>query len=346
MGAYLDWIKKKIGGKLVCVYPLGVGGKCMVDKLREMGITVDYVGNREYLEEGYNGIDYLPLEDMEEKKDNLLIVVESSKYYWDIKKELNTRGINNILRIYYNKFLADEYLEKEKNLKDKLEQLKKILYDDKSCHIADVIVSSWSRAEIEEDYFCAICDKQEYFDENLIRLDDAEVYVDGGAYTGDTAKAFFEYSKGHFSSMHLFELDNSIYKQLEKNIEKINCTKIHCYPYGLSDKKEKVQFSSGNGNSSIGNGTCEGYVNTLDTVLGEENVTFIKLDIEGSELKALRGAQNIIKKCKPQLAICLYHKPEDMFEIPRYIKSLVPEYKIYIRHYSELLFDTICYAIP
>lgn len=69
------------------------------------------------------------------------------------------------------------------------------------------------------------------------------------------------------------------------------------------------------------------------------------MDIEGSELEALKGAVKTIQRDKPRLAICLYHKPEDIVEIPRLIKNLVPEYKLYIRHYIPYHFDTVLYAV-
>lgn len=69
------------------------------------------------------------------------------------------------------------------------------------------------------------------------------------------------------------------------------------------------------------------------------------MDIEGSELEALKGAVHTIQRDKPKLAICIYHKPEDMTEIPLYIKSLVPEYKFYVRHHSNCWTDTVLYAV-
>ncbi|OOB79506.1 MAG: FkbM family methyltransferase [Epulopiscium sp. Nuni2H_MBin001] len=82
-------------------------------------------------------------------------------------------------------------------------------------------------------------------------------------------------------------------------------------------------------------------VDSLDNVLRDTEVTFIKMDIEGAELQALMGAKQIIKKYKPQLAISIYHKPQDIFELPMYVKSLVPEYKLYLRHYSYHYVDTV-----
>ena len=68
------------------------------------------------------------------------------------------------------------------------------------------------------------------------------------------------------------------------------------------------------------------------------------MDIEGSEKEALKGARNTIKKYKPKLAICLYHKPEDIITLPQYILELAPEYKFKIRHYTTFAYDTILYA--
>ena len=93
----------------------------------------------------------------------------------------------------------------------------------------------------------------------------------------------------------------------------------------------------------MGNSVVKGV--TLDEIIKDEKVTYIKLDVEGSELKALEGAKNTIKKNKPRLAICIYHKLEDILELPLYILDLVPEYKFYIRHYCSCMWETVLYAV-
>jgi len=83
----------------------------------------------------------------------------------------------------------------------------------------------------------------------------------------------------------------------------------------------------------------------LDDILNGEKATFIKMDIEGAELNALKGSKDTIMKYRPKLAICLYHKPEDIWEIPAYIIQLRNDYKFYIRHYNLWGSGSILYAI-
>ena len=86
-------------------------------------------------------------------------------------------------------------------------------------------------------------------------------------------------------------------------------------------------------------------VTSLDEALAGQRVTFIKMDIEGSELEALKGAEKTIREQKPKLAICVYHKPEDIWEIPELMLEFNEDYRFYMRHYSLASFDTVLYAI-
>jgi hypothetical protein len=72
----------------------------------------------------------------------------------------------------------------------------------------------------------------------------------------------------------------------------------------------------------------------------------IKMVIEGAELATLKGAKERILSDRPVLAVCVYHKQEDIFKIPHFCKELIPEYEIYLRHYSDNQTETVCYMIP
>jgi hypothetical protein len=83
-----------------------------------------------------------------------------------------------------------------------------------------------------------------------------------------------------------------------------------------------------------------------DELVNETGNIFIKMDIEGSEMEALKGAASTIRTKKPRLAISVYHKPEDIITIPAFLQNLVPEYKFYLRHDCLVnLTETVLYAI-
>ena len=85
---------------------------------------------------------------------------------------------------------------------------------------------------------------------------------------------------------------------------------------------------------------------TLDDYLGDKPVTYIKMDVEGAELEVIKGAKNIIMRQHPRLAVSIYHKIEDIWEIPALILEYYPGYQLYLRHYSFSHYDTVLYAIP
>ncbi len=116
--------------------------------------------------------------------------------------------------------------------------------------------------------------------------------------------------------------------------------------YSTWDEEAMLNFSQmGNACSDIcENGSTVIRTMPIDRVV-REKVTFIKMDVEGAELKSLMGAHDTILRDRPKLAVSIYHKYEDMIQIPLYIKSLVPEYRLYVRHYSNNACETVLYAI-
>lgn len=130
-----------------------------------------------------------------------------------------------------------------------------------------------------------------------------------------------------------------------KRLKEYEINKVEMIQKGLSNKKNSVKFD---GSQLAGSKIDENGNEIIETIdLDSFNLQgnmFIKMDIEGEELNALIGSKQTIIKNKPKLAICIYHKSEDLWTIPLYIKELVPEYKIYIRHHSSTPWETVCYA--
>ena len=73
---------------------------------------------------------------------------------------------------------------------------------------------------------------------------------------------------------------------------------------------------------------------------------FLKMDIEGAELSAINGAKNIINQYHPKLAICVYHRAADIREIFKTVLNIRADYHVYLRHYTEGIYETVMYFIP
>jgi len=165
---------------------------------------------------------------------------------------------------------------------------------------------------------------------------------------------FLSRSGQKFKSIYSFELDKDNYRVLKTAVNPLDPTlrdKIKLYNYGLLDEEKEIFYKGGGAGSEstcmnvIGSASESGRTVRLSDMMRNDKVSFIKMDIEGSELKALWGAEEIIRNQKPKLAVCVYHRPEHLWEIPLYLKSLVPEYRIFLRHHTKLEYETVCYAV-
>ena len=133
-------------------------------------------------------------------------------------------------------------------------------------------------------------------------------------------------------------------KKIERLCEEEKMHNVDIYANAVWNKKESLKFSY-NGTASRINPRDGEMVECIDIDSVIDNVTFIKMDVEGAEYKALEGAEKVIKECKPKLAISVYHKPVDIVEIPLLIMDMVPEYKFWLRHYSTNVYETVLYAV-
>jgi len=190
--------------------------------------------------------------------------------------------------------------------------------------------------------------RQQYFDHAIMKAADDEIFVDGGCYDGSTSRLFAKWCGGNYRKIYAFEPDAENYercKGLENEIRDINLMNK-----GLWSQASVLRFA-GDGSQGArlveedAEGTMEVSVVAIDETVAGGKVTFIKLDVEGAELEALKGAQNTIRRYHPKLAVSIYHKKEDIWEIPAYILSLSEDYRFYIRHYQFSENETILYAV-
>jgi FkbM family methyltransferase len=173
--------------------------------------------------------------------------------------------------------------------------------------------------------------------------------LDCGAYTGDTLEQFDKITTGRFKKVYSFEPDQRNFTMLREVAKSISSEKIVPINAGVYRKSGKLRFAeTGNIDTHISedeDATMLPVVSIDEFVIGKEAPTFIKMDIEGGEVDALEGGRNTISNYKPKLAIAVYHKAEDLWDIPLLIQQMNPKYKLYLRHYTDGLVDTVCYAI-
>lgn len=350
---YLDLIKNKLSkSRYICIFPMGIAGVSILNKLKSEGIYIDFFcdNNVEKIGKEYKGIKCISVEELEKKKDETVVIIESI-YYKEIYSQLSQLGFKKIERILPSKFEIDDYFSSNNinYIKSKVLELIDILDDEESKRVISKIIEGWVLKEYEYGFFDGIYIKNQYFTKEVVNLSNEEIFVDVGAFIGDTVEEFLRNVNYKFKKMFLFELNKSIYEQLKINVDKYGkeiSNKIIVYNYGISNEEKNITYSDGDSGSSIDEaGELRGKVMDLDRILNGERVTFIKMDIEGAEFGALYGAKKTIKKFKPKLAICIYHSTEDLWRIPLYIKELVPDYKIYIRHHTDIQYETVCYAV-
>jgi FkbM family methyltransferase len=187
---------------------------------------------------------------------------------------------------------------------------------------------------------------KQYF-HSQVKPEDGDCIVDAGAYIGDTIEEIIKENIA-YKKIYAFEPDEQNYAKLIENTKTYQSVEAH--KYGLWDKTDKLYFNGGFEGSSFITHDITQTNQTINTISldeffkDKEKPTLIKMDIEGAELKALLGAKEIICNYKPKLQICIYHKPEHLYQIPIIVKEWLKDYQLYIGHHKFDFFETVLYA--
>lgn len=189
---------------------------------------------------------------------------------------------------------------------------------------------------------------KQYFDLPYLfeKREEHEIFIDGGCYDGANTIQFLKWAGDSRKTVYAFEPDKQNIEKCNTTLQKVNGLSYHLIAKGLWNSSITLKFSSkANEASSFTQNGCEQIpVTSLDEEV-HEKITFIKLDIEGAEYEALKGAERIIRQYKPKLAISVYHKWEDIWELPKLILSFYSGYTFYLRHYSLSSEETVLYAL-
>lgn len=306
---------------------------------------------------GYNNSPVIVADELKDKKilaklEEAVILICSANppIYQEIHKQVSDLGLYavNIDSYFFSKN------------RQKILDVYDILEDDESKSVySEVIMARFDMREIDEKvvtfpaYYCL---------KPFLRLSEKEVFVDLGAYVGDSFERFIDARDGLFSKAYLFEPDENNYQCIQHRLHRLekewgfNHDKVIAVKAGVGCNSCELAFSErGNKESSLGskfleNGTGEvteiAKVYALDDYFQNEKVSFIKADIESFEYDTLLGAKEVIHRDKPILAICIYHNCVDMYDIPLLLHSMSNQYMFSVKHHTYELCDTVLYAYP
>ncbi len=185
---------------------------------------------------------------------------------------------------------------------------------------------------------------RQYFEADILPALDEEVYFDCGAKDGDTVLAFHAQRQGKYKKVLAFEPDGANFEVLQRNTNMLR--QVVNVNKGVGESAQTLSFKGNIGGHSAfaPEGDLKAEIVPLDQ-FAEEKPTLIKMDIEGFELSALKGAGHCIKNFKPRMAICLYHKPKDIVELPKYVLSQREDYTLHLRLYRDFGHDLVCYFV-
>lgn len=297
---------------------------------------------------------YSPSE--EEKKNSMVVVtVGKEELYSSIRRTLKKLGFENIIKssdvFEFNLHHVPAeikkkgfafYSQNKKNIQNTME----LMSDELSREVFYAVIKTYMTQKPEKIPLSPTC--EQYFPSDIKLQKGFLRFINCGSYDGDTVKQL-QAKHGKIDALACFEPDKKNFsllsRYLKANKEKL-AKKISIFSYGVFDHKTKVKFSSGKSlcSSIFDEGNVVIQCVALDSLLPDFKPTFISMDVEGAEPEALRGAAQLIRDNKPDLAISVYHFPNHIWEIPIYLNSLGLGYRFYLRNYTGFTYETILYA--
>lgn len=369
----IEQMKSDLGNMIdkIVLYGAGSAGIAFLHYLRDVGIQPVYFADGNASKwgttcEGLLVIDYKDIVKMV-GADALVIVTintDGKKYcksfeealriggHEGVHKNLREAGCQNVIDYTYFRncrklFHGDKYnlpscsdvYLMEQHERDLCEAYS-LLEDDKSREVFEKLV----RFRMLDDSIqipTEVQDKQ-YFEYEFFPKRNDEIFVDCGAYNGISLGTFLKENNNKFRKYYGFEPDTRNYKLLVNYINALDHEiqqKITVYSMAAYDKVGETSLYALHGPGSFIADIGKEIVQTkmIDSVVEDNNATYIKMNIEGSELRALKGAEKTIKNSHPKLAIAGYHKTWDLWDIPKLIYQMDCSYRFYLRSYMNNL---------
>ncbi len=278
------------------------------------------------------------------RESSLNIVIGHAQYHR--KKELEL--LKNVKNVYClpNPFKTHENITEEYYLRhiDAFKKSEELFEEALSKKVFRAYIESRVYGNIDA-IFDAFTKPMSYFDNDIWELKN-EVYVDCGAYNGDTIAMFIDASSGQYKGIYAFEPDHKIFCKMKERIKPYDDGRIHLFEKGLWNKNTFLNFLSDEEQSGyateapISDDEHTIAVCKLDDII-KDDVTLIKVNMSGSNLECIEGARRLIQDCRPKIAITVGLTRERLYQIPVLLKQMNPDYDLFLR-FNESMPSRIC----
>lgn len=352
------WTSLKGSEKPIVLYGMGDGAEKIAAVLEKKELVfTDVMASDEFVRgHSFLGHRVKKLSEIEEEYgDNFVILVCFGTQLPDVMEHICKIAEKHELYAPNVPVAGDELFDLEfarAHVSD-LQSVYKMLADEQSKKVFESVIRYKLSGELK--YLRAVeSPSEEKFD--LMNIGIEETYVDLGAYDGDTLVEFLNETSMQFKKLYAMEPDSKSYRKLKRRLYMFSPELLECYNCGAWSENTTAVFSLANGrgshaitggdNSKRTSRIREVRMITVDAMLQGNEATYIKIDVEGDEHQALQGAAQTIAEYKPKLNIALYHRSEDMFELPLLVAKLNRKYKFYMRHHPYIPdWDTNLYCI-
>ncbi len=329
----------------VFIYGTGTAGQFLFDQLSNN--RCDVVG---FLQSeptnGQNQIKKMPVWEIENADiPPGSVIIIASMYWKDILHFMPSFADVRILKYFHYVCEPEKLFTPGRDLSENAETLKAILCDEKSLQVVDSVIAY--QASLGNDRLAQIKENDQYFPD-FIKTDDYRIFVDVGSFNGDTLDAL-QKRDIPFEKAICFEPDPHNQEAFLSKYD--NDQRVELIGKAVGSKLGNVCFSSsehGFSSKVSATGSTEVELTTLDAEIKAYGVrpSIIKIDVEGEDLNVLKGGMSTIARFRPILMVSIYHSPQHLFEIPKWLNNELTQYSLFIRHYRNDVFETICYAIP
>lgn len=339
------WEKLKTTKKTIVLYGMGDGADKILNELKRQGISAAGVFASDEFCRGqqFRGFPVLNYAQAKERFCNMIVLVAFGTQLREVIERI--RKIADEQELYVpDTPVAGEGIFDLKYLKAhalELAQVYGMLADEQSRSVFQNVLDYKISGKPEYLFSCESSAREAFSD--VLRLNREESYVDVGAYTGDTVREFIDYARD-YREIYAIEPDKRNYAKLQKYAEGLQ--KICCYNIAAHEQAGEIAFAARGGRNSMAGQGGMVVSEPLDRLFDRKRVTYIKYDVEGEELPALRGTERILREKSPKLLVSAYHRNEDLFAIPLLVKRIQQNYRVYLRHYSYLpAWDTNYYFV-